>query len=65
MFNIFNKKVTLTAYVFRKLQTAKDVVRQMSKRPRFRTPFDSQNNKGSQTLAKSALQHFYHIFSSV
>ena len=55
----------LIVYVFLKLQTAKDVVRQMSKKPRFRKPFHSQQVKRSQKLVKSAWQHFYHIFSSL
>ena len=46
--------MTLIAFVFPKLRTAKEVVRQMSKKPRFRMPFDSENVKGSQTLVKSA-----------
>ena len=37
----------------------------MSKKARFRTPFDSQNTNGVQTLSKSAWQHFYHISSSL
>ena len=39
----FEKNMTLTAYVFPKLQTVKDVARQMSKKSCFRTPFDSQH----------------------
>ena len=35
------KKKIIIVYVFPKLQTAKSVVRQMSKKPRFGTPFDS------------------------
>ena len=54
--------MTLIAYVFPKLQTGKNLVKQMSKKPRFGTPLDSQHVKGSQTLAKSAATHFYHIF---
>ena len=42
------------ATLFRKLHTAKDLVRPLSKKQRFRTPFDSQHAKGSQTLVKSA-----------
>ena len=42
------------AYMFWKIQTAKDVVRQLSKRPLFRTPFNSQHVKGTETLVKSA-----------
>ena len=34
----------------------------MSKKIRFKTPFDSQHAKGSQTLRNSSAKHFYHIF---
>ena len=34
------------AYVFLKLETAKDMVRGKSKKPCFRTPLDSQHAKG-------------------
>ena len=54
--------MTLIAYVFSKLQTGKNLVKQMFKKPRFGTPLDSQHLKGSQTLAKSETTHFYHIF---
>ena len=57
--------MTLIAYLFPKLQTAKDVVGQISKKARFRTPFDSQHVKGSQTLVKSAWEHFHDISSSL
>ena len=40
--------------LFRKLQNMKNFVRQLSKKIRSRTPFDSQHVKGSQTLVKSA-----------
>ena len=33
----------------------------MSKKLRFRTPFNSQHAKRSQTLLKSVWQHFYHF----
>ena len=61
--NILKKKLTLIAYVFPKIQTAKYVVRQMSKNLRFRTPFDSQYVKWCQTFVKSAWQHFNQISS--
>ena len=54
--------MTIIAYVFPKLQTAKYVVRQMSKKSCFRRPFDKQNGKWSQTLMKSVRQHLYHIY---
>ena len=46
--------MTLIANVFPKLWTARDVVRQMSKNPLFRTLFDSQDVKGTQAPVKSA-----------
>ena len=46
----------------KKFQSVKYVVRLMSEKPRFRTPFSSQHIKGSQTLVKSELHHLYHIF---
>ena len=42
------------ANVFPKLQTVKEFVRSLSRKRRFRTPFDSQHIKGFQTLVKSA-----------
>ena len=60
--NIFKKKKIVIANVFWKLQTVKDLVRQLSKKRRLRTSFDSQHVKGFQTLVKSAWQHFYDIF---
>ena len=47
--------------LFRKLQTVKELVRPPSKKHRFRTPFDSQHVKWSQTHVKSSREHF-HIF---
>ena len=53
------------ANVFPKLQTVKNFVRPFSKKRRFRRPVDIQHVKESQTLVKSAREHFYHIFSSL
>ena len=61
----FLKKMTLIAYISPNLQTAKDLVRRMSKKPPFRTPFDSQHLKGPQAHVKSAWQHFYQISPSL
>ena len=44
----------LIATLLRKLQAVKDLVRPLSKKQRFRAPFDSQHVNGSQTLVKSA-----------
>ena len=59
---MFRKKMALIPSVLLKLETAKNVVRKMSKKIRFKTPFDSQHAKGSQTLRNSSAKHFYHIF---
>ena len=50
----------ITACVFPKLQTAKDVVREVSKKSCFRRPSDKQHGKRSQTLLKSLRQQLYH-----
>ena len=47
------------------MQTIKDLVRPLSKKHRFRTSFDSQHVKASETLVKSAWKHFYHSFLSL
>ena len=48
--------------LFRKLQTVKDLVRLPSKKHLFRTLFDSEHVKASQTLVKSSLEDFHYIF---
>ena len=45
--------MTIIADVFLKLETAKDVVKQLSQEPRFRTPSEIEHVKGSQILVKS------------
>ena len=54
MLNIFKKKMIAIANVFPKLQTAKDLIKKLSTKRRFRTSFKSQNVNGCQTLVKSA-----------
>ena len=58
------KNMTIIADVFSNLWTAKYVVKEMSKKTGFKTPFDSQHLKGSQTLLKSEAKHIYRIFQS-
>ena len=41
----FQKKMTLIAYVFPKLPTTKNVLRQISKSSRFREPLDRRHGK--------------------
>ena len=46
----FQKKMSLIAYVFPKLPTTKNVLRQMSKSSRFREPVDRRHGKWADTL---------------
>ena len=46
----FQKKMTLIAYVFPKLPTAKNVLRQMSKSSRFREPVEGRHGKQAEAL---------------
>ena len=61
--NILKKKMILIATLFGKSDTVKELVKPLSKKHRLRNPFDSQDIKGSQLLAKSASENFYQIFS--
>ena len=53
------------ATLLRNLQAVKNLIRLLSKKHCFRTPFDSQHVKGSQSLEKSAREHFHHILPSL
>ena len=46
----FQKKMTLIAYVFPKLPTTKNVLRQMSKSFRFRERLDRRHSKWAEAL---------------
>ena len=46
----FQKKMTLIAYVFPKLPTTKNVLRQMSKSSRFREHVDMRHGKWAEAL---------------
>ena len=59
--NILKKNKILIPNVFPKLGTVEDLFRPVSKKRRFRTSFDSQHVKGSETLVKSGWEHFCHI----
>ena len=54
--------MTIIAYVFPMLQTAKDVVRQVCKKSQFRRTFDKLYGKRSQTLMEFQGQHRDHIY---
>ena len=62
--NILKEKMFVIANVFAKLQTAKNLVRTLSKKRCFRTRFDSQHMKVSEILGKSRRECFCHVFSS-
>ena len=49
----FQKKMTLIAYVFPKIPTTKDVLREISQRSRLRGPLDRRHGKQSETLIQS------------
>ena len=49
-FEHFQKKMTLIAYVFPKLPTTKNVLRQMSKSFRFREPVDRRQGMWAEAL---------------
>ena len=49
-FEHFQQKMTVTAYVFPKLPTTKNVLRQMSKSFRFREPVDRRHSKRAEAL---------------
>ena len=53
--------MTLIADLFAKLRTPKNVVRYLSKKSRFKGPFDTQHGKRVRTLLRSEPQHRYHI----
>ena len=63
--NIFKKKMTLIAYLFLRLRPAKNVVRYMCKKSRFRLPFQKEHGKRVSALFKSEGQHLYHIYWSM
>ena len=56
-FENFQQKMTLIADVFSKLWIPKNVVWVISKKSRFRGPFEKQHGKPAQTLLKSTAQH--------
>ena len=53
--------MTLLADLFPKLRTSEKGIRYMSKKSRFKGPFDRQHGKRVQTLLRSERQHSYDI----
>ena len=60
-FEYFQKKMFLIGYVYQKLWTPKDLLRQMSKNSRLRGPLARQHGKQVETPIQSERQQFYHI----
>ena len=54
--------MTLIADLFPNLRIPENVVRYMSKKSRFKGPFDTQHGKRVQTQLQSAQQHCHHIY---
>ena len=59
--NICKQKMSFIADLFVKLRTPKNVDRYLSKKSRFKEPFDRQHGKRVQTLLQSEPQIKYHI----
>ena len=54
--------MTLIADFFSKLPIPENLARYMSKKSRFKEPFDRQHGKRVQTLLQSGQQLCYHIY---
>ena len=57
--------MTLIAYLFLRLQPAKNVVRYMCKKSPSRLPFQKEDCRRVSALFKSERQHLYHIYWSM
>ena len=62
--HLLKKRMTLIAYLFLRLRLAKNVVRYICKKSRFRLPFQKEHGKLVSTLFKFERQHLYHIYRS-
>ena len=54
--------MTLIAHVFLNLRISENVIREMSKKFRFRGPFQKEHGKRAKALLKSEWQHLYHNY---
>ena len=54
--------MTLIADLFPKIGILENVARYMSKKSRFKGPFDTQHGKRVQTQLQSVQQHCHHIY---
>ena len=57
----FEKNMTLISYVFPKLPTTKNVLRQMSKSSRFRERLDRRHSKWAEALIQYKSESLYHL----
>ena len=57
----FQKKMTLIAYVFPKIPTTKNVLRQIPKSFRFRERLDRRYSKSAEALIQSLSERLYHL----
>ena len=64
-FEYFETKYAPLRFCVSQITASENVVRKMSKNPRFRRPFDNQHGKRSQALFKSVSHHLYHIHWSL
>ena len=60
-FKHFQKKMTVIAYVFPKLPSTKNVLRQMSKSSRFREPLHKRHGKRAEALIQYYSERLYHL----
>ena len=60
-FKYFEKKDDRHRFWISEIMNSEHVVRQMSKKPRLREPFDKQHGKRADALFKCASQHLYQI----
>ena len=54
--------MTLIADVFREIPAPKNMVKEMTKKPCFRGPFDKQRGKWVETLLQFEWQNLYNIY---
>ena len=60
-FEHFGTKRIFIAYVFPKVPTTKNVLRQMSKSSRFREAVDTRHGKWAEALIHYKSEHLYHL----
>ena len=56
--------MTRIGYLFLRVRPAKNVIRYICKKSRFRLPFQREHSKRLSTLFKSDRQHLDHVYSS-